>query len=52
MVPMRVILPALFCSAPYIVARGYLLTEDLIAFRALPPNAYKTVDWSQFFFHV
>jgi hypothetical protein len=51
-VPLRVILLALALSAPYVAARGYLLVEDLIAFRALLPNAYKTVNWSQFFFHV
>jgi hypothetical protein len=51
-VPIRVILPSLFVSTLYLIARCYLLTEDLIAFRALPPHAYKTVSWSQLFFHI
>jgi len=51
-VPLKVIIPAVFFAVFYVIARFYLLAEDLIAFRALPADAYKTVNWSQFFLHV
>jgi hypothetical protein len=37
---------------PYILARGYILVEDVIAFRALPAAAYITVDWGTYLPHV
>ncbi|KAG8533438.1 uncharacterized protein KY384_002221 [Bacidia gigantensis] len=33
------------CFAAYTVIRAYILVEDVIAFPALPPDVYRTVDW-------
>jgi hypothetical protein len=43
-VPLKVIILAIFFAVFYVIARFYLLAEDLIAFRALLANAYKTVN--------
>ena len=50
--PLVVLLPSQLFSAAYALARAYMLVEDLIAFRALPANAYQTVNWSQMLPHV
>ena len=50
--PLRVVLPAVPLTIFYIVARCYIIIEDLIAFRALPSNAYRTVDWSKYLPHI
>ncbi|KAF8865198.1 hypothetical protein BDZ45DRAFT_668641 [Acephala macrosclerotiorum] len=49
---LRVLIPALFCSALYALARVYLLLEDLLAFRGQNPDVYKTVNWVDFLPHV
>jgi hypothetical protein len=38
--------------AVYTIFRAYILVEDVIAFRALPADAYNTVDWWAFVPHV
>ena len=48
----KILVPALFFASQYAIARAYLLLEDVISLRALPPDAYHTVNWSQFFPHV
>lgn len=35
-------------SATYVLSRGYVLVEDIIGLRSLPPSAYDTVNWGQF----
>lgn len=40
------------CFAMYTVFRVYILVEDVVAFRALPADAYSTVDWWKFIPHV
>lgn len=45
-VPLKAILPLSVLAAFYCFARAYILIEDLIALRALPPSAYDTVNWS------
>ena len=40
-----VFLLGLPCFAVYTIIRAYILVEDVVAFRALPADAYKTVDW-------
>ncbi|CZR55400.1 uncharacterized protein PAC_05287 [Phialocephala subalpina] len=49
---LRVLIPALFFSALYALARAYLLLEDLLAFRGQNPDVYKTVNWVDFLPHV
>jgi hypothetical protein len=46
------ILAAVPGCAVYTIFRTYILVEDMIAFRALPADAYSTVDWWAFFPHV
>jgi len=36
----------------YTLFRAYILVEDIIAFRALPADAYSTVDWWAFAPHI
>jgi hypothetical protein len=36
----------------YTIFRVYILLEDVIAFRALPVDAYTTVRWWTFFPHI
>ncbi|KAL8868054.1 MAG: hypothetical protein Q9174_005250 [Haloplaca sp. 1 TL-2023] len=50
-VPLRVILPLYICGFTYFVCRGYILIEDAIALRSLPPKAYETVKWDEFWPH-
>lgn len=50
-VPLKAILPLSLIAAFYCFARAYILIEDLIALRALPPSAYDTVNWSKFLPH-
>ena len=49
---LRVLLLGIPCIILYSSARIYLLVEDVIVFRALPPDAYKTVNWSQYMPHI
>lgn len=35
----------------YVLARAYLMIEDVISLRSLPANAYETVNWAQFLPH-
>jgi hypothetical protein len=39
-------------SAVYILFRAYILVEDIIALRALPADAYSTVNWWAFAPHI
>lgn len=50
--PLRILLPALFCVALYAIARAYLMLEDLLAFRGQNPGVYNTVSWVEFLPHV
>ncbi|KAM0148023.1 hypothetical protein ACHAQE_007148 [Botrytis cinerea] len=49
---LRVLLPALFFGASYVIARVYLLVEDSIAFRGQDPDIYKTLNWVEFLPHI
>ena len=49
--PLFILLAVPGCAA-YSIFRLYILIEDVIAFRALPTNAYSTVDWSAFLPHL
>ena len=39
-------------SIVYFLFRAYILVEDVIAFRALPVEAYRTIDWWKFVPHI
>ena len=41
-----------FVFEMYFFLRAYLLLEDVIAFRAMPADVYKTVDWWAFIPHI
>ena len=49
---LKAIIPYCFIASSYFVARVYILTEDIVAFRALPTTAYSSVDWSQYIPHI
>lgn len=46
------VLAMILSCTTYTVFRLYVLVEDVIAFRGLPNNAYRTVNWSAFFPHL
>ena len=50
--PLKILFPAIFCASLYSFARLYILVEDVVSLRSLPPSAYETVDWTQFLPHV
>ncbi|KAI5460826.1 hypothetical protein BGZ63DRAFT_414924 [Mariannaea sp. PMI_226] len=42
---------SLLCGL-YLVFRGYILVEDVVGLRSLPPSAYESVDWLVFLPHI
>lgn len=50
-VPLKALVPLMFVAVCYCVARAYILLEDFMNLRALPPSAYESVNWSGFFPH-
>lgn len=50
-VPLKALIPITVAGACYCIARAYILLEDFINLRALPPSAYDTVNWSGFLPH-
>ena len=50
-IPLRVLIPGTIFCASYTLARLYILTEDIVGLRALPPGAFEDVDWSRYFPH-
>lgn len=46
-IPLRSILVTMPVLAAYAICRWYLLVEDMIGLRSLPPSAFETVDWMQ-----
>lgn len=51
-VPLRVLIPMTALCAFYSVFRAYFLLEDLLSLRALPPSAFETVQWPNWFPHI
>jgi hypothetical protein len=48
-VPLKVLMPLTIVVAPiYCLARGYILVADIISLRSVPPSAFETVNWMQF----
>lgn len=45
-IPYLVLVPVLMCCAVYITSRVYVILEGFISLRALPPDAYQSVDWT------
>lgn len=50
-VPLKALIPVTTAGAVYCIARAYILLEDFVNLRALPPSAYDTVQWSGYFPH-
>jgi hypothetical protein len=51
-VPLKAIIPITLFAACYIVARAYILIEDLVNLRAQPASAFETVQWANFLPHI
>jgi hypothetical protein len=51
-VPLAFLIPTSFLCVIYVLFRGYILLEDLIGLRSLPPSAYETVSWAHFLPHI
>jgi len=51
-IPLKALIPVTLLGIGYYVARAYVILEDWINLRALPPSAYATVSWSAFLVHV
>lgn len=51
-VPLRVLIPTATLCASYSVFRAYCLVEDVLGLRALPPSAFQTVNWPNWFPHI
>lgn len=45
-IPFIALVPVLMCSAVYVLSRVYVILEGFISLRALPPNAYDSIDWT------
>lgn len=50
-ISLKAALPVTTFAFTYCFARAYVLAEDVVAFRALPPSAYQSVDWSKYLPH-
>ena len=50
-IPLKAIIPILGCCVVYCLSRGYVIIEAFINLRALPPSAYKSVNWAAFLPH-
>ena len=45
-VPFKAIFPVYFAVIAYCSARAYILLEDFVILRALPPSAFESVSWT------
>jgi len=45
-IPLKALIPVTALGIGYCIARAYIFVEDWISLRALPPDAYDTVEWS------
>ncbi len=50
-IPLKAIIPILWCAVVYCLSRSFVIIEGFINLRALPPSAYESVDWSAFLPH-
>jgi hypothetical protein len=50
-IPLIALVPVTAIGACYCFARAYILLEDILNLRALPPSAYDSVNWSSFLPH-
>jgi hypothetical protein len=50
-VHLRVLIPMTIGIAIYCIMRLYVLVEDIIGLRNLPPSAFKTVEWTKYIPH-
>jgi hypothetical protein len=50
-IPLKALIPVTLLGIGYMAARAYVILEDWMNLRALPPGAYATVNWSGFLIH-
>lgn len=50
-IPLKALLPVYLVAVCYCTSRTYVLLADVVEMRRLPPSAFATVNWSQFFPH-
>lgn len=51
-IPVRILIPITILCMLYAICRGFVLAEDLVGLRDLPPTAFQTVSWSQYVPHL
>ena len=51
-VNLSVLIPMTIGAAIYCILRLYVLVEDIIGFRGLPPSAFQTVEWTKYILHL
>jgi hypothetical protein len=50
-VHLSILIPMTIGCATYCILRLYILVEDVIGLRDLPPSAFKTVEWTEYIPH-
>jgi hypothetical protein len=51
-VPLKAIIPVTIFAASYLLARGYIIIEDLVNLRSQPASAFETINWAEFVPHI
>lgn len=51
-IQLKAVLPIYVLVLVYVMARVYIIVEDILGLRSLPLSCYKTPDWQQFIPHL
>ena len=51
-IPLIALVPVIICAVVYVISRAYVTLESFISLRALPSDAYQTVDWTVWLPHL
>jgi hypothetical protein len=51
-VPLEAIIPITLFAASYVLARGFILIEDLVNLISQPASAFETINWANFLPHL
>lgn len=51
-IPLKAILPVYVLAVVYCFCRTYVVLEDIVELRSLPPESFVTVDWSELLPHI